>query len=102
MNTPKASVLPPLSQWNKPKRSLQSCATCNAWLANAAANPRHGQPRLGWCRAAPPMVMETVVPSAVASLSPTAGPQMQRALQGVWPPANSDGWCRAWEAQDDE
>lgn len=93
MNSP---PIVPISQWNKPKRRLQSCSTCNAFLANKAQNPPTSQPRQGWCRANPPGLMETMQPHA---LQPG---QMVRVHQGVWPPTAADQWCRAWEAMEDE
>jgi hypothetical protein len=69
------------------------CATCNAWLPNKQANPRAGVPRQGWCRAAPPGVVQV----------PVQGPlgQQQLGVQGVWPTSNADQWCRGYEAADD-
>jgi len=90
----------PPSQWNKPARSQQSCGNCNAYLPNKASNPRAGQPRQGWCRAAPPMLMQGMAP-APGSIMSASGPQMVPVLQGMWPPTNEDAWCRAWESDDD-
>lgn len=80
-----------LSQWNKPKLQAQSCANCNAFLPNRQHNPKSGEARQGWCRAAPPGIVQVMVQGL-------QGPQA--GLQGVWPPTNSDAWCRAFEEKD--
>ena len=84
------------SQWNKPPRKSQSCGNCNAFLANDAVNPKKGDARQGWCRAAPPGLVETM------QQHPLQPGQMVRVHQGVWPPTAADRWCRVWEADDDE
>ncbi len=87
---------------HKPARSGQSCGTCDAFLRNKAMPSAAGQPQQGWCRAAPPAMIQTVVPKPGGVLQGTGAPQMVPALQGVWPPTTSDGWCRAWGEIDDE
>lgn len=85
------------SQWNKPPRAQQSCSNCNAFFANKQANPRSGEPRQGWCLAAPPVAMP-----GMAQASPLAAAgQPQMVMQGIWPPTMADRWCRAWETDDD-
>ena len=89
----------PRSQWNKPRRSQQSCVNCNAWVPNAAANPQSGKPRQGWCRAAPPGIMQGVqMPGPLAKPGTPPIPT----LNGVWPPTDSNMWCRQWEPEEEE
>jgi hypothetical protein len=74
----------------------KSCASCDAFLPNPAANPKAGQARQGWCRANPPGLMETMQPH------PVAPGQMVRVQQGVWPPTAADQWCRAWQLAEEQ
>lgn len=73
------------------------CANCNAWAPNAQANPPSGKPRQGWCRASPPMLVQTM--QQVNAIQ-AGGPTMVPAYHGVWPPVNSDMWCRAYEQEE--
>lgn len=71
----------------------QSCATCDAFSPNRQANPVSGQERQGWCRAAPPQMVQTTIPGGVNGPMP--------AIQGMWPPTNTGAWCRAWQPNEE-
>ena len=74
-----------------------TCATCNAFTANSAANPKHGEPRQGWCMAGHPGVVLVMV-SNTGPNPAQAGRQMPMTM-GAWPTCNSDQWCREWQQQ---
>jgi len=64
-----------------------TCGNCNAFLANAAANPKSGQARQGWCRARSPAVV------------PVTGPMP--ATFGAWPTTDAKQWCREHRPSED-
>jgi hypothetical protein len=67
----------------------QSCATCDAFLVNKDLQVKLGQPRQGWCRANPPVLVQTMVP-----VQTIRGTEMAPGFQGVFAPTASDCWCR--------
>jgi hypothetical protein len=70
-----------------------SCATCDAFRANVAQNPKAGDSRQGWCCAEPPKLLQVSMPNVMTG-------QAQIGLQGAWPPTDADKWCRAWASSD--
>lgn len=81
-------------------RQHQTCANCSAFLPNRQANPKLGEARQGWCRAAPPSLVQGMA-NVSSPLSPHA-PQVVPVIQGMWPPTNEQQWCRAWEIAEDD
>ena len=75
----------------------QSCANCNAFIADSSHKVGPGQPQNGWCRAKPPNLVQVMVP--VSSKLAPQGQQMAPGWQGVFPPTSTDVWCRAWAQQ---
>jgi hypothetical protein len=71
--------------------SPPTCATCDAFKPNAASNPRSGEPRQGWCRAAPPIAIPIGQQAAALAGMPPA-----LVTQGIWPPIMGNEWCRSW------
>lgn len=70
------------------KHRGQSCATCNAFNPNKAANPPLGEPRMGWCCANPPGLVPVTMPMPGAF--------------GAFPTTASNQWCRAWSPAEKE
>lgn len=68
-----------------------TCATCNAYTPNPAANPKKGEPRQGWCMAGHPGVVVVMVKGQASMAGP--GREMPMTM-GAWPTCNSDQWCR--------
>lgn len=68
-----------------------TCATCSAFTPNAAANPKSGEPRQGWCMAGHPGVVVVMVKGPAVNMNP--GREMPMTM-GAWPTCNSDQWCR--------
>jgi hypothetical protein len=72
----------------------QCCANCDAFLKNKDLQVKFGQPHQGWCRAKPPILIQTMM--QVNSKFAPGGPQVAPAFQGVFPPTSSEVWCREW------
>jgi hypothetical protein len=70
----------------------RTCGTCNAFDPVLGGN---GNIRKGSCRASSPGVMQGMSQASVVS------GQMVPVIQGVWPPTNSEQWCRMWEKNDE-
>jgi hypothetical protein len=72
-------------------RSKQCCGNCNAFQQGT---DKRANPRQGWCRAGPPGLVQGM------SQNPLQPGQIVPTFQGMWPPVQNNGWCRAWELEE--